>query len=162
MTRAIRLKIIEVQIRDQRYSQDAVGHVGSIQKRLAQGIEIGIIIVDYINQVHLKDSNRVQDQYDWKEQIMISKGLRKLAQELRIPVFSPFQIDDKGNVRFAKGILDAATVVLNIKKFPQSHNIMAFIVTKMRHAPDELEVISTMDWNSLKIGPENGEIPFLN
>lgn len=131
-----------------------------VTKRINQGLEIGIIIVDYINQVKLREAGPgKQDQYDWKEQIYISTGLRRLAQELRIPVFSPMQIDASGNVRFAKGITDAATVVLNLDKLPQAYNVMAFNVTKMRHAPDELQVISVMDWNSLKIGPQSGQLP---
>lgn len=129
-----------------------------VQKRVNQGLNIGIIIVDYINQVHLREQVSSKDQYDWKEQILISTGLRRLAQELRIPVFSPYQVDAGGNARFARGILDAPTVVLKITKLPQSQNIMLFEVEKMRHAPDELQIISVMDWNSLKIGPESGEI----
>ncbi len=128
-----------------------------VQKRINQGVKIGIIIVDYINQVKLRDSSN--GQYEWKEQIDISTGLRRLAQELRIPVFSPYQVDAGGNARFARGILDAPTVVLKIKKLPQSAGVMLFEVEKMRHAPDELVVISVMDWNSLKIGPQNGEMP---
>ncbi len=131
-----------------------------VQKRINQGVELGMIIVDYINQVHLRETPTGRhEQYDWKEQILISTGLRRLAQELRIPVFSPYQIDKLGEARFAKGILDSATVVVNLDKLPQSYNIMAFSIAKMRHAPDELQVISVMDWNSLKIGPENGELP---
>lgn len=131
-----------------------------VQKRINQGIKIGIIIVDYINQVKLRESTGgSKDQFEWKEQILISTGLRRLAQELRIPVFSPYQVDAGGNARFAKGILDAPTVVLKIVKLPQSYNVMQFEVEKMRHAPDELVVISEMDWNALKIGPNNGELP---
>jgi hypothetical protein len=131
-----------------------------VQKRLAQGVEIGIIIVDYINQVKLNDNSKVGDkQYEWKEQINISTGLRRLAQELRIPVFSPYQMDADGKARFARGILDAPTVVIKLIKFPQADAIMGFEIEKMRHAPDELVVISRMDWNCLQIGPENGELP---
>lgn len=131
-----------------------------VQKRINQGVNVGIIIVDYINQVHLRETvGGSKDQYEWKEQILISTGLRRLAQELRIPVFSPYQIDAGGNARFAKGILDAPTVVLKISKVPQSYGIMVFDVEKMRHAPDELRIISVMDWNALKIGPQSGELP---
>lgn len=131
-----------------------------VQKRLAQGVEIGIIIVDYINQVKLNDNSKVGDkQYEWKEQINISTGLRRLAQELRIPVFSPYQMDADGEARFARGILDAPTVVIKLIKFPQRDAIMGFEIEKMRHAPDELVVISAMDWNCLQIGPQNGELP---
>jgi hypothetical protein len=132
-----------------------------VQKRLNQGLEIGIVIVDYINQVHLRELTGTgkHDQYDWKDQVLVSTGLRRMAQEFRIPFFSPMQIDATGQVRFAKGILDAATVTFNLDKLPQKWNVMAFTVTKMRHAPDELQVVSKMNWNSLKIGPENGELP---
>lgn len=129
-----------------------------VQKRLNQGIEIGIIIVDYINQVHLREGGNAK-QYEWTEQIQISTGLRRLAQELRIPVFSPYQIDATGQARFAKGILDAPTVVIKLSKVPQSWGVMPFEIEKMRHAPDELGFISVMDWNCLKIGPDNGELP---
>lgn len=132
-----------------------------VQKRLNQGVNIGIIIVDYINQVKLRDNHHggKSDQYEWKEQIDISTGLRRLAQDLRIPVFSPYQIDATGNTRFAKGILDAPTVVLKMEKHPQSYAVVVFNLEKMRHAPDELKIISVMNWDTLTMGPGNGAMP---
>ena len=122
-----------------------------VQKRLNQGVNIGIIIVDYINQVKLRDNHHggKSDQYEWKEQIDISTGLRRLAQDLRIPVFSPYQIDATGNTRFAKGILDAPTVVLKMEKHPQSYAVVVFNLEKMRHAPDELKCIPVHDRDNL-------------
>jgi hypothetical protein len=50
-------------------------------------------------------------------------------------------------------------VVIKITKVPQSYGVMVFDIEKMRHAPDELRIISKMDWNTLQIGPETGELP---
>lgn len=125
-----------------------------IDKRIALGIDIGAIAVDYINQVRLKaDSSRM---YDWIEQIEVSKALKVIAQEYGIPVFSPYQTDATGEARFAKGILDSADAAMVLEAH---ENCITFTVTKMRHADDEVVFTSAMDWSTLTIGPASAEPP---
>ena len=69
---------------------------------------VGVIIVDYINQVKRSSLPSRGGQYDWTEQIEVSKALKSMAQEYDCTVFSPYQTDASGEARFAKGILDAA------------------------------------------------------
>ena len=71
-------------------------------------MDVGVIIVDYINQVKRSNLPSRAGQYDWTEQIEVSKALKTMAQEYDCTVFSPYQIDATGEARFAKGILDAA------------------------------------------------------
>lgn len=117
-----------------------------------------VIIVDYINQVKRGHpvSNRM-GQYDWTEQIEVSKALKTFAQEYETLVVSPYQIDATGEARFAKGILDAADAAFTIDTHEKEDNIITFNCTKMRNA-DEDDFTSVMDWTSLRIGPETGVI----
>lgn len=124
-----------------------------LDKRLALGIDIGAIAVDYINQVRLKPDSRM---YDWIEQVEVSKALKVIAQEYGIPVFSPYQTDATGEARFAKGILDPADAVMVLEAH---EDCITFTVTKMRHADDEVVFTSAMDWSTLTIGPASAESP---
>lgn len=118
-----------------------------------------IIIVDYINQVKrgIVTRNRM-GQYDWTEQIEVSKALKTYAQDYNVVVISPYQIDASGEARFAKGILDAADAAYTLDTHERDQNIITFKCVKMRNN-EEISFTSKMDWVSLKIGPETGEIP---
>ena len=126
-----------------------------LNKLIAQGIEVGVIIVDYINQVE-GDKSGANGMYDWITQIEISKGLKQIAQDYESPVFSPYQTDAGGEARFAKGILDSADAAMVLTAHEES---IEFTVTKMRNADDEVTFVSVMAWDTLAIGPGNGEIP---
>ena len=56
-------------------------------------MDVGVIIVDYINQVKRSSMPSRGGQYDWTEQIEVSKALKSMAQEFETPVFSPYQTD---------------------------------------------------------------------
>jgi replicative DNA helicase len=117
-----------------------------------------VIVVDYINQVKRGSmSNNRMGQYDWTEQIEVSKALKTFAQEYNVLVVSPYQIDATGEARFAKGILDAADAAFTINTHSKTDNIITFECTKMRNS-DEQDFTSVMDWTSLRIGPETGVI----
>lgn len=117
-----------------------------------------VIIVDYINQVKRGHpvSNRM-GQYDWTEQIEVSKALKTFAQEYNVLVISPYQIDATGEARFAKGILDAADAAFTIDTNEKEDNAITFNCVKMRSA-EEQNFTSVMDWTSLKIGPSTAVI----
>lgn len=112
---------------------------------------LGLIIVDYINQAKVNANS--SDVYDWKEQIAVSKGIKALAQELKVPAISPYQIDALGEARFAKGILDSADAAYVLSA---GENSIAFNCTKMRSGAMR-SFISKVKWDTLTIGPENGE-----
>jgi len=122
-------------------------------------LEPQVIIVDYINQVKRGHavSNRM-GQYDWTEQIEVSKALKTFAQEYNVPVISPYQIDASGEARFAKGILDAADAAFVLNAHEKKDNAITFECTKMRDGDDEANFTSVMDWTSLKMGPETAVI----
>ena len=97
-------------------------------------------------------------QYDWTEQIEISKALKSYAQDYNVIMVSPYQIDGTGEARFAKGILDAADAAFTLDVHDKADNIITFNCAKMRNS-EEISFTSTMDWVSLKIGPSTGELP---
>lgn len=121
-------------------------------------INPGIIIVDYINQVKRSNAPSRGGQYDWTEQIEVSKALKSMAQEYECTVFSPYQTDATGEARFAKGILDAADAAYALEAWDQEDACMTFNCVKMR-AASMRSFTSTVDWESLKIGPETALTP---
>jgi replicative DNA helicase len=126
-----------------------------LDKKVA-ALEPSVIIVDYINQV--KRGNSRNGQYDWTEQIEVSKALKALAQEYEIPVFSPYQVDITGEARFAKGILDSADAAFSLDAHTKDDKCITFNCVKMRDN-DEISFTSKVDWQSLRIGPESAPIP---
>jgi KaiC/GvpD/RAD55 family RecA-like ATPase len=121
-----------------------------ILKRVRKLGNVGLIIVDYVNQV--KRHSDSDDKFDWKDQIHVSATLKELAGMLQIPFFSPYQIDAQGEARFAKGILDSADAAFILEPGPES---IQFTCTKMR-GDAKINFTSKVEWNSLKIGPDNG------
>ena len=136
---------------------DPVLSLSRIRKELESKInqtDVGVIIVDYLNQVKRSDAPAKGGQYDWTEQIEVSKTLKSMAQEYEVPVFSPYQTDNTGEARFAKGILDAADAAYTIETWSPEDECITFNCTKMRSAKME-GFTSVMDWETLKIGPQS-------
>ena len=119
-------------------------------------LNVGVIIVDYINQV--KRSSLPGRQYDWTEQIEVSKALKSMAQEYECTVITPYQTDATGEARFAKGILDAADAAYALETWDHDDGCMTFNCVKMRRASMR-SFTSTVDWETLKIGPETALTP---
>ncbi len=117
-------------------------------------LNAGVIIVDYINQVRKSHLPSRGGQYDWTEQIEVSKALKSMAQEYECTVVSPYQTDATGEARFAKGILDAADAAFALESWTQEDKCLTFNCVKMRSASMD-SFTSTMDWETLKIGPES-------
>ena len=140
---------------------DPILSLSRIRKELDSKLSqtnVGVIIVDYINLVRHHNAPTKLGQYDWTEQIEVSKALKSMAQEYEVPIFSPYQTDNTGEARFAKGILDAADAAFTIETWSQEDNCITFNCTKMRTARME-GFTSTMNWDTLKIGPQSAISP---
>lgn len=135
-----------------------MGKIVSESTRLARDGNLGLIVIDYINKVK-RTGSHFTDSLDWKEQMYIANTSKQLAQDLGVPVFSPYQTDATGEARLAKGILDAADASLVLDAHTKKDMAITFTATKMRSADDEEEFTSSIDWSSLKIGPANAEKP---
>ena len=121
-------------------------------------LNVGVIIVDYLNQVKRSNMPSRGGQYDWTEQIEVSKALKAMAQEYECTVFSPYQTDATGEARFAKGILDSADAAYALEAWDQEDNCMTFNCVKMR-AASMRSFSSEVNWETLKIGPESQLTP---
>ena len=129
-----------------------------LDKKIKSKMDVGVIIVDYLNQVKRTAGPTRGHQYDWTEQIEVSKALKSMAQEYETPVFSPYQTDNTGEARFAKGILDAADAAFSLETWEQEDACITFKCQKMRSAAMR-DFTSAMDWETLKIGPESARTP---
>ena len=129
-----------------------------LDKKIKGKMDVGVIIVDYINQVKRSSMPSRSGQYDWTEQIEVSKALKSMAQEYETPVFAPYQTDASGEARFAKGILDAADAAYSMEPWSQKDGCMTFNCVKMRAAAMR-HFTSTMNWETLKIGPDTALTP---
>lgn len=129
-----------------------------LDKKIKSKMDVGVIIVDYLNQVRTSSVPSRKGQYDWTEQIEIAKALKAMAQEYETPVVSPYQIDASGEARFAKGILDSADAAFTLETWEKEDACITFTCVKMRNGP-EINFSSVMDWNNLRIGPDTAMTP---
>lgn len=129
-----------------------------LEMKVKSSMDIGVVIVDYINQVKRSSTPSRGGQYDWTEQIEVSKALKSMAQEYKIPVFSPYQTDATGEARFAKGILDAADAAFALEPWSHEDQCVTFKCVKIRNNEPK-DFTSTMDWQTLKMGPDSALTP---
>lgn len=123
-----------------------------------KSLDVGVVLVDYINQVKRSAIPSRMGQYDWTEQIEVSKALKSMAQEYECTVVTPYQTDASGEARFAKGILDAADAAYALETYDQEDAAITFNCTKMRSAAMR-SFTSTVNWETMKIGPESALTP---
>lgn len=129
-----------------------------LDKKVNQ-LDVGVVIVDYLNQVKRHNApSRAGGQYDWTEQIEVSKKMKLYAQEYETLFFAPYQTDASGEARFAKGILDAADAAYSLETWDQQDECMTFNCVKMRSNRME-SFTSAVDWETLKIGPQSALNP---
>jgi len=122
-----------------------------LQKAKAQfGDSLGLVVVDYVNQL---DTGLGKEIYDWQSQIYASKKLKEFARKYDVALVTPYQIDDSGQTRFAKGLLDSPDSAFLINAHSKEDNAITFTSTKVRSGPD-IEFTSTMNWDTLKLGPQ--------
>ena len=124
-----------------------------LDKKVGQ-LDIGVVIVDYLNQVKRHNAPSRSGQYDWTEQIEVSKKMKLYAQEYETMFFAPYQTDASGEARFAKGILDAADAAYALETWEQQDECMTFNCVKMR-SNEMRSFSSVVDWETLKIGPQS-------
>lgn len=107
------------------------------------GDRLKVVVVDYVNQLE------IDDMYNWKQQIMLSKQLKNFARKHEVVLFTPYQIDKSGEARFARGILDAADMAMNIEA---KDDYITVTSTKVR-GTEKFSVHSKMEWEYLKVDP---------
>lgn len=105
--------------------------------------KLKVVVVDYVNVITAKDP------LEWKTQLSIAAGLKKIARKHDIAIIAPFQTDEKGGVRFAKGILDAPDWAFNLDAGESS---IRFECKKTR-GTRVMDFESPMEWDHLRIIP---------
>jgi replicative DNA helicase len=131
-------------------------HLGKLKAKF--GDRLTGAVVDYINQVKIEGSASKFSQFDWQPQVVVSTGLKNLADKHDLFMFTPYQIDDTGEARFAKGILDAADIALVMEVHDKSTGAIGMATTKIRGDAAQT-FTSGINWDSLKISPVSVERP---
>tara|TARA_B100000902_G_scaffold400045_1_gene475139 strand:+ start:15398 stop:16765 length:1368 start_codon:yes stop_codon:yes gene_type:complete len=116
----------------------------------------GVIIIDYLNQVK-RSNNQKAGQYDWTEQIEISKYFKTLAQEYDTTTVTAIQTKADGSAKFSTNVDNAVDAFYSIDHFDQS-DCMKFSCKKRRNAK-VAGFCSEMDWDTLKVGPHTALDP---
>lgn len=127
-------------------------HIGKAKAKF--GDKLRLVVVDYVNQIVLPGTNA----YDWQPQIEVSKKLKNLARKYEVAMVSPYQIDDNGQARFAKGILDAADIALVMEAHEKDAEAISFETTKIRGSK-EMAFTSPINWDTLRISPQSIDKP---
>jgi replicative DNA helicase len=127
-------------------------HLGKMKAKF--GDKFAIAVIDYLNQIVIEGS---KSQFDWQPQVDVSKKLKELARKYDIIIISPYQIDDTGEARFAKGILDAADIAMTLEPHNEDSAI-SMETTKIR-GDKALKFTSGMNWDTLRISPIPVEPP---
>ena len=133
-----------------------LGRIRAELDKKCKSLEPSVVIVDYINKVRTS-LNSKNGQFEWMEQMAISDKLKLMAQDYNVLLVSPYQTDSSGEARMAKGILDPADVAFSLDAHKQEDGIITFNCVKRRNGP-ELSFTSKVNWATLKIGPESGEL----
>lgn len=120
---------------------------------------LSMAIIDYMNQI-VPEGNKGSDMYDWKPQVHTAKTLKNQARKHNCVIVSPFQIDDNGGVRFAKGIEDACDATLMLEN-DKEHGLLWLKTAKARSSQDDLVVAMTVNWSDLKIDPSEVDTSLL-
>lgn len=122
-----------------------------LQKLKAQfGDKFTVATIDYLNQIQVPGMEN--GMYEWTNQIFISKKLKEYARKYDIAIISPYQIDDTGATRFAKGILDAPDMALLLEAHTKEDNAISMETTKTRSGPP-IKFTSGISWQTLRINP---------
>lgn len=128
----------------------------NLQKLIAEhGDRIQMALVDYVNQVTI--SGNSDNMFDWKDQTAVSKQLKNLARKYDVAMVSPYQIDDTGQTRFSKGILDACDIALLLDS-KAADNSLVYECTKSRASADDFKYRTSIDWKCLRIDPAEIEL----
>lgn len=113
------------------------------------GAQVSMALVDYINVVRSDNANSAVDNLDWKIQMVLAQGIKNLAGKHKLPVVSPYQIDNNGEARLAKGLLDSVDFAYTLNKLD---DILALACAKARGG-EEISYKTFIHWKALKIIP---------
>lgn len=140
-------------IDDRKLSLAAIDmHLGKLKAKFGEKFKLALI--DYVNQIEVVSGA----QYDWAPQMELAKGLKNLGRKHGIVITSPYQIDDAGEARMSKGILDCADIAILLEAHDKSEQALSFSTTKIRSSSDAT-FTSPIDWDTLTISPQSIEKP---
>lgn len=121
-------------------------HLSKLKSKYGELLTLAV--VDYLNQLRMEGVD-FTDRLDWKNQIHLATALKQLARKNDCGIFAPYQVDENGQVRLSKGILDAVDASIVLSREKQG---ITFDINKMRNLPvPDSPLSSKLDWNTLAV-----------
>lgn len=108
-------------------------------------------VVDYINIIAHPDKK------DWKAQIELAESLKTISRRYDLTLLSPYQIDESGEARFAKGILDSADRSFIFFPPDDGGTGIKIHTSKIRNGA-AIDFDVDMDWETVSINPNRSNL----
>ena len=108
-------------------------------------------VVDYINIISHPDKK------DWKAQIELAESLKTISRRYDLTLLSPYQIDESGEARFAKGILDSADRSFIFFPPDDGGTGIKIHTSKIRNGA-AMDFDVDMDWETVSINPNRSNL----
>lgn len=127
--------------------------IAFIAQKLKKLHNLKYLVVDYLNIIKVPGTD---DPIGWKTQIQRAEGLKSIARENDVAMFSPMQTDDEAKVKFARAIEDPVDLSLIFKKAKlgeEGSNKFKIFTSKIRNGT-ECEFSLFMNKENLEIHSE--------
>lgn len=112
---------------------------------------VDTVLLDYINQVKLEGASNI-DQYNWTDQMVVSKSFKNTCVKYDVAGISPFQMDKDGRARMSQGILDSCDMAINLNaaKNDRGEGGILFDCVKVR-SMSPMKFMPKINWKTLRI-----------
>lgn len=112
---------------------------------------VPVVLLDYINQVKIEGTSAT-DQYNWTDQMVVSKSFKNSCVKHNVAGISPFQVDKDGKARMSVGILDSCDMAINLNsaKNDKEEGGILFDCVKVR-SMSSMKFMPKINWKTLRI-----------
>tara|TARA_Y100000034_G_C6909389_1_gene423350 strand:- start:8134 stop:9468 length:1335 start_codon:yes stop_codon:yes gene_type:complete len=106
-------------------------YIAAIIKEINIKSNIAVCYVDYMNIMRTNEGS--VGMYDWKVQAQISAELKAVARKTKAPIWTGLQLNDTGDLSFAKNVGDNADLITTTEK-PKGNENSKFVKYLVKYA----------------------------
>ena len=113
-------------------------YIASVIKEINIKEKISVVYVDYMNIMRTNEGSA--SMYDWKIQAQISAELKAVARITNTPIWTGLQLNDAGDLSFAKNVGDNADLITTkrLSKGNEDSPFSRYIIMHARSMPPDL------------------------